>query len=133
MIDYVIYNDEGRIVQTGQMLESMIELQSDATAGRHAIIGSGTFDKHWVQEGAIVERPEFSLSVSSNTVRADGSDVATIGGVPAGAEVSIVGPLTMTGMSDGRDIVLTFAIPGTYDVGIQSFPYQDVKVSIHAV
>jgi hypothetical protein len=133
MIDYVIHNEDGRILQSGCVVEAMLELQADKAACRHVLAGVGEPDLHWVKAGNIVERPPLQVSVSANTVRADSSDQVLIIGVPACAAVQVVGPASGCGMADGGVLSFTFALPGTYRIVCTLFPYMDWEVSIDAV
>lgn len=133
MIDYVIYDDDGRIHQGGKLIESMLEQQADATEGRYVLAGMGAANEHWVVDGAIVERPQLLLDVSAASVRADSTEEVLVAGVPAGAEVMIVGPTRGGGVATGDALSFTFALPGTYEIVCKFFPYKDWKVSIHAI
>lgn len=133
MIDYVVYDGQGAILQGGRVVKSILALQADHAAGRHVLAGAGDPNQHWVSGGQIVERPQLQAVVSSNTARADSSDLVLIDGVPAGAAVQVVGPAGGSGVADGGRLSFTFALPGTYRIACTFFPYQDWEVSIDAV
>lgn len=133
MIDYVIYDDDGRILQGGKTVESMLEQQADAVAGRHVLAGVGAPNRHWVVGGEIVERPLLRLDVSTTTVRADSTEEVQVDGVPAGTEVLIVGPTKGGGVADGELLHLSFALPGRYHMVCKFFPYKEWEVIIDAL
>lgn len=133
MIDYVIHDDDGRILQCGCVVEAMLELQADTAAGRHVLAGVGLPDLHWVSAGNIIERPQLQTSLSSTKARADSFDQVLIDGIPAGAAVQISGPASGRGVADGGVLSFTFALPGTYRIACTFFPYKDWEVSINAV
>lgn len=133
MIDYVIYNAEGLITETGRTIEAMLELQADPDKGRFLAEGAASIASDWVVDGIITPRPALPCTVSASAVSADGDSVVTIAGLPAGASIEIFGPTTGGGTADGNDIALTFAIPGAYRIALRLFPYLDREETIHAV
>lgn len=79
-------------------------------------------DTHWVDVvgSAIMEKTELSLTFDKSSVAADGADVATISGVPAGVSVSFNGaePAAVTGDQ------VQF---GTFDAGDHSLVFTSIK------
>jgi hypothetical protein len=130
--DYIIHNNEGRILQTGRIPESMFELQQDEAQGRFVLEGSADVCTQYVVDGGLVSRPANPAVFSAVVAAADGTDEVVIAGVPAGARIAVTGPVTQTGIADGTDICLTFARPGIYLVRVESFPYCDLEVTIDA-
>lgn len=133
MIDYVIYDDDGRILQGGKTVESMFDQQADTEAGRHVLAGVGGPNQHWVVAGEIVERPVLAAYVSETSVRAGSTDEVLVDGVPAGAEVLIVGPAKGGGVADGGLLHFSFALPGRYHIVCKFFPYKEWEVTIDAL
>jgi hypothetical protein len=130
--DYIIYNNEGRILQTGRIPESMFELQQDEAQGRFVLEGSADVCTQYVVDGGLVFRPANPASFSAMVAAADGTDEIVLTSVPAGARIAVTGPVSQTGIADGTDICLTFARPGAYLVRVESFPYRDLEVTVHA-
>lgn len=87
----------------------------------------------YVVAGALAPRPSMEAVLSAATIPANGVDVVTLSGVPAGAEVMIIGPQMMSGVADGSTLQFSFALPGQYMVVARLFPFVDLEVTIHAV
>jgi len=132
MKNFVIHNAAGRIVQTGSVIETMLELQADPDKDRFMLEGTADLAMDWVVNGRIVRRPEMPCVLSGSSAPADGSTVITLSRVPAGAKVRIIGPSSVSGVSDGTDIALTFALVGRYSVLLELFPYIDFREVINA-
>lgn len=132
MRDYIIHNNEGRILQTGRIPESMFELQQEEAQGRFVLEGSADVRTQYVVNGALVSRPVNPAVFSAMAAAADGTDEVVIAGVPAGSKVAVTGPVSLSDIADGTDICLTFARPGAYLVRVESFPYRDLEVTVDA-
>jgi len=132
MIQYVIFDGDGRILQTGSCPEEMLDLQ--AGPGREVMEGGAgvTSYSHYVANGEIVERPGMGISVSKITLVADGSDEVAITGVPAGAQLSIDGPVVADAIADGEPISITSVHAGIYVIQATKFPYRDERININA-
>lgn len=133
MKNYLIYDGSGRIIQTGVVPDSMLELQGDPDNGRYVKEGVADGDTQYVLADQLVGRPVSPALASATSVRANGVDEVMLWQVPAGARISVQGPQAMSGTADGSNVILTFATPGSYVVRIEQFPYQDKEVSINAV
>jgi len=133
MKDFLIYDGAGQIVQTGAVIEAMLPLQAAPENGRFMLEGVANPALEYVAAGEVVRRPNMPFRFSAVSVPADGSSAVTLAGVPAGATVRIVGPTSASGFADGAEIVLTFALPGEYQVFLELFPYIGVKEVINAV
>ena len=133
MINFVIHDKAGRLTQYGSVIESILDLQAKAEKGEFLTVGDGDIDNHWVQDGKIVARPNLGHTLSARTVTADGADPVILAGVPAGATIEILGPISASGESTGEDITLTFALPGHYTILVKHFPHLDVEEAINAV
>jgi hypothetical protein len=133
MKKYIIYDPSGRIIQTGMVPASMFDDQHEEELGRVVMEGSADVCTDYVLDGVVVERPRLQPDVSATSARADGVEEVLIGGIPAGAEVSITGPSQGGGEADGDVLSFTFALPGRYEIACKFFPYQDWKVSINAI
>ena len=87
---------------------------------------------HYVVGGMLAPRPTLNVP-GETTVRADGVDEFVLSGLPEGVQLRLFGPTDAEGVTDGMDVVLTFALAGDYDLVLRKFPYQDTEVTIHAV
>ena len=132
MKNFVIHNAAGRIIQTGSVIEAMLDLQADPDNDRFLLEGTANLATDWVTAGNITRRPEMPCTVSGTSAPADGRTVVTLSGVPAGASLRVVGPSSASGVADGSDIALTFALVGRYSVSLELFPYIDFKEVINA-
>lgn len=80
-------------------------------------------------DNVIHERPEMSVIVDKTTIVADGIDMATIIEIPNPSTVTVGEQSVIVG--DGV-LELTFDAPDDYLVRIESWPYLDYEVTIHA-
>lgn len=133
MKNYIIFETNGRIVQTGMVPEAMFELQGDPDKGRFVMEGSADVCTDYVLSGGIVSRPACPVHLSTASVKADGVDEAVLWQVPAGASVVVEGPLSTAGTADGSNIRLTFSRVGAYLVRVELFPFKKWEVTINAV
>lgn len=96
--------------------------------------GTVNAETHYFVDGEPVERPELTLSVSSEQVSVASREPVTISGLPEPAQVTVEGPGgTDTATVDDGQLDLLVGIPGTYTVTIDAFPYLKKLVVIHAV
>lgn len=84
---------------------------------------------YYVADGARVAKAAMSLTVSPDSVPADGATVATVSGVPAGSQ-AIVSGQTVT-VDDGA-LEVSFDLAGTYIVSLSHPHYLPETVIIHA-
>lgn len=131
MTPYTIYDSAGRILRSGVCQPETLDRQ--AGEGEFALAERSSDLTYYVLDGAVVPRPSMGIEVSATTVPADGVSEVTLSGVPAGALVRIAGPVKNEGQTEGGPITLTFAIPGVYEILLDLFPYQESKVTIHAI
>lgn len=123
------YDESGRIRFVGDVPESMIELQQGSIW-----IGDADPETDYIVGGERRQRRPFPASVARSTVKADATDVLIVAGVPAGATLSMSGPVSAEGKVDtAGDVKLTFALLGTYELTLSLFPFLDLRVSINAI
>jgi len=129
-VKYAKYDAAGRILFMGSVPEGMIELQGD-----NLWMGDEANPQtEYIVGGEKVARPESPAMFSKMTVTADSTDELVISGVPVGAKIDVTGPTAMSGVTDAAvDVTMTFALAGTYTVLLTLFPYQDKRVTIHAI
>lgn len=88
---------------------------------------------YYVKDGVIVPRPDAGITLDKAAVTID--QTATLAGVKKGTKVTIIGPSSRhEAEGTGRDIILSFALPGDYEIQIDAFPYLDAvfRVSVSA-
>lgn len=130
MTPFTVYDSAGRILRSGQCQEECLGAQ--AGQGESVLPVESHDLTHYVSGDTVLDRPAIQVTLSANTVPADGASEVTLSGVPAGAAVKVLGPVQNAGVADGSPITLTFAIRGDYEILLSLFPYTDSKVTIHA-
>ncbi|MEZ0169942.1 hypothetical protein [Microvirga sp. TS319] len=88
---------------------------------------------YYVKGGAIVPRPDAGIALDRTDITLP--ETVTLSGVKKGATVRITGPSARhEAEATGRDIDLSFALPGTYEIQVDAFPYLDTvfRVSVSA-
>lgn len=84
----------------------------------------------YVHEGEYRIRPQLTVTWDKQTVVADGEDVVTISGIPAGAKVKIQQADTAAAIiHEGGDLPLSFLMPGDAFITIEHLPYQKILVA----
>ncbi|MBP0439577.1 hypothetical protein [Tianweitania sediminis] len=82
-----------------------------------------------IEAKRILPRPQLAVQASKPVIVADGLDEAVITGIPAGFPFTIDGaPYT----ADGEPIQLRSAMPATYRLAINHFPYVPFEMEIVA-
>lgn len=123
------YDDSGRILFSGIVPESMIGLQ-----GENVWIGEADSLTQYIVDGQLVPRPPLPVAMACNTVRANGVDEVVFASVPSGTLVRALGPAEMTGTTEiDGDVTMTFALAGRYEIMMDNFPFQNLRVMIHAI
>ena len=61
MIDFIVHDNEGRILRSGICQKEAIHLQADI--GEEVIAGKASDDKHYILDGKVTERPLFDIAV----------------------------------------------------------------------
>lgn len=132
---YAIYElPSGRILKVGS---SSNERNADAHGGLYTMVPAGfAFDDetHYTLQFAfgpeIVPRPESGISIDKTTILADGVDLSTLTGIPAGSEVWV----------DGKQIAVDDGVleigsdePGTMEVRVvPPFPAREFEAIVVA-
>lgn len=123
------YDEAGRIRYVGDVPDSMIELQKGAIW-----IGTADPEKDYITGDQCKPRPAFPAALAKTIVSADATDTLVISNVPAGSELSMIGPVSLEGkVETAGDVKLTFALTGTYELTLSLFPFLNLKATIHAV
>lgn len=130
---YAIYDGTGRIWQTMVCAEG--ERLYQAGVGQDVVsVGASVNDaRHYVAFAPVrvVAKTDLGLVPDKTQINADGLDISTITGVPAG--VSVTWPDGIT--DEVTDGLVEFAVdlPGTYTLTLRGVPYLDQEVIIEAV
>ena len=91
-----------------------------------------SFDKQYVSNGLIAQRPTWIPVISSTAIPADGQTAIKISGVPCAVKVNLFGPATDSWSGAAGDIEVAVGLPGAYTLLIDAFPYQLVEVRFNA-
>lgn len=134
MMDFTRYDGEtGRILYSGNCTN--VELEVHRTHGPLLTVNCDVRLDYVDLTGQLPQlhaRPFMNLVIPPLIVPADGNSTLIIGNIPAGTNVNIQGPVTMSGVTEGEDLELAFSVVGIYTVLINNFPYNDERLEIHA-
>lgn len=137
---FVHFDANGVITQVAMCPEPMLDSQIPPDGGGQIAISAHPTDpfafikQNCVIGGQIVPKVGMGLSVSATSFPADGTSDVTIGGIPAGASVTIsgavsAGPETIT---DGQ-LAITSNVAGSILVTITAPPmYFDWSITLDA-
>lgn len=133
IVDYFLAGADGRILATGKCRLSRVSLQSRESVTAH--MGVAT-EYQWFDAAAdeLRQRGTFACSLTHAEIRADGVETTRILGVPAGAEIRVMGPTAvMVGVHAGGDVEFRTSLAGRYSVHLDHPRYLPVVVDIVAV
>jgi hypothetical protein len=111
------------------------DIPNDPRTFERIEVGDGidvSFDKNYVLNDAVEQRPTWTPVVSATTIPADGQTPITISGVPSAVKVDLFGPATDSWSGAAGDIEVAVGLPGAYTLLIDAFPYQLVEVRFNA-
>lgn len=117
MIDFIVHDNEGRILRSGLCQKEAVHLQ--ATRGEMAIVGKACDEKHYILDGNVSERPLFDIAVVG----------LTITNIPKSTEVYVDNELA--GHCDTGSI--SFEKENQLDivsVRLSLFPYIDKEITL---
>ena len=87
-------------------------------------------DAYHFDGAAVQRRAILPIGVSKAVIAADDADEAVITGIPEGATVTVDG-VALDGFAGG-ELVLTSAMPATYTVQVEKWPFLPFEVEIVA-
>lgn len=117
MIDFIVHDNEGRILRRGLCQKEAVHLQ--AARGEVAIVGKARDEKHYILGGKVTERPLFDTAVVD----------LTISNIPESTEVYVDNELT--GQCDTGSISLEKENQlDVVSVRLSLFPYIDKEVTL---
>lgn len=85
-----------------------------------------------VDAGKLVPREELPLTVSGQQILADGVEALVISGIPAGAEMRLLGPVADEWVEQDGETEITTTEPGDYQLVVDFWPYKTARVDFHA-
>lgn len=117
MIDFIVHDNEGRILRSGLCQKEAVHLQ--ATRGEVVIVGKASDEKHYILSGKVTERPLFDSAVVG----------LTITNIPESTEVYVDGGLV------GQCYTKTIKIEKESEldavvVRLTLFPYIDKEITL---
>ena len=121
--------ETGRILYCGSVPESMLALQHQDGP---VFIGEVDPRVHYIVDDTLTDRPAHAITLSANTVLANGQNEIQLLNVPTDARINVTGPIAMIATANGEDVTLTFGLPGKYAITVQAFPMIDFVGQIHA-
>jgi hypothetical protein len=113
--DFLIYDDSGRILMTGSVPGSVLELQ--ASPGRNLLEGAANAATDYVAAGEVLPRPLNPTTLAGTTLT----------NVPIPATVKINGTAYPT---NEATVVLDLTYPSTYEIVVSAFPYLDKTFTV---
>lgn len=128
-LDFLVTDLDGVILRWGASSPQSVDVQ--AQEGELVFLGLGETDTHYVNvvTGQVLNRPKMSVSVTTNSIPADGVSEAVISGLPNPTTASVNGnEVTVT---DGT-LEFSADLPGVYRIDLKSWPYQDTTVEVTA-
>lgn len=130
---FCVYDDTGLILRAGDCRAPAVEAQAMEPGENVLDFGAeapGGIDHRevYVSEGALVPRPSPTLDKAE--ILADGSDTATVAGIPTGATVTVDGEAYT--VADGV-LEISTDVAGTYKIVISEvFPSQPFEANVVA-
>lgn len=128
---------EGRIETTISVTDEETELiESYKGSGYVEATGFDSVDvrTHYISGSDVLVRPSFSLALSKSTIIANGTDKATLTGVPSGATVTMdrIGGGSRSAVADGTTVEIAASLPGSYVLTVSKWPYRDEVFTLAA-
>lgn len=131
-VEFSRYDIEtGRIIARGRCPVQMVEWQEEDGTG----LLPGRIDPatRMVVDGVVVDRPLFPITHGSLEIAAGGLDMVVFSGVPAGTAVRISAGAQPTELVvDDGALELDADTAGDYVIDFTLWPYQDLRVVVHA-
>jgi hypothetical protein len=139
-INYVVFDATGRILGSGHCADADLGLQPNGWPAGAAVlqVAAATDPNLNYVTGepptqGVAARPTFSGSLDKTAISANGTDAATLSGLPNPTTVTLTGPQgrnTYT-VTDGS-FALTTAWPGAYRIDIDPFPQLPASFTVNA-
>jgi len=122
--------------RTGEILGVLTLPDRIEEFDRHNVLlldGATDGATQYIVNGVPTARPVQSSAADKQSIKADGSDTATITGIPVPCAVHIDGPVVMQDIAvpDGS-LTFTALVPGAYRIRVEAFPFLPWEVIINA-
>src|SRR5690625_2078155 len=126
ILSFVEYAPEtGEILRSGSCPAADMHLQGEAVLW----VSGAVDDTGWyVQDQALVPRPELGIALDKRSVQAGG--VAIFSGIPAGCAVELAGRSVTV---DDGELAFSSAAPGRYLVLFRLSPYREQSFLVEVV
>lgn len=132
-VAFAVYDNEGKILRHGVCMEPDLQLQvlgdyeNESVIELRQPISDAT---HWIDGGAVAERPRMAISLNKSTMQADGEDELVMTGLPTPCTVLVQG---MTLIVEDGSLEYSTTEAGEFIVEVRAFPYQDENFVIEAL
>lgn len=128
MITAAIYKiSSGEIIRIVSSPLSMVRDQCRDGEAWVVCSTSARDGSHYVDCGVISTRPAMPGSLNKTCIRADGTDYATVLGLPKPCTVTFCE--TPYEIDDG-EFCFTVDLPGTYEITVEAFPFLPAKFTV---
>lgn len=112
---FIVFNDQGEILRTGSCPGSMFAIQSEA--GENITEGSADDVIQYIDTSlgipSIANKPALGASIDKTEIVANGTDLATITGLPDNTTVTVDN--TTYEVTDG-ELEFSSDVPGTFEI-----------------
>jgi hypothetical protein len=127
----IIYNLTGKILRTISAPPDMLLMQKQV--GEFILYGTASNLTDCISQGEVTPRQTQLTMIDKSSITANGIDLITITNAPSGTftATNTATRETVTGPISGTDTFST-AIPGTYKIKIESWPYLDFEAEVVA-
>jgi hypothetical protein len=90
----------------------------------------GDDSTHWVNQGALMERPLMALTVHKQAIAADGVDAARITGMPTGTIMTTSNEPPV--QIDDEELLWASELVGVFTLTFSLFPYRPAEIQVTA-
>lgn len=123
--------------RTGRKIDELMLPDTEVDYDNHCTtLYDGTFngDTHYLVSGEPVPRPEQSSVIDATEIVVSNEEAATITGLPDPCTVNVTGPTGYQSVSvEGGTLQFSAAIPGTYALQVEAFPFLPMEFTVNAV
>ncbi len=131
----ILYDAEGRITSTVGTYQPALKTRYDELGAayietREHFPGIDLFIDMYVVNGEVVPRPEFPGTLDKTTIVANGTDTATLSGLPVPCVVRL--DIQTFTVEDGS-LEITSDMVATYNINVEHWPFKDWAGTVEAV
>ena len=139
-VNFVMADANGRISGYTRTQREAYEVTPARPGMAKYLIGDlmlgDSYKLYWVNDGALMARPEFTKTFDKTQVQADGVDETVMSDLAKGSRVRVTSPssgLTTDTETDSVGLTLTFEEPGIWKVEVEEFPSLPKTFEIEAI